>query len=68
MVLTEYPSLYTGLSGQTGVRVQPRVITVQNTDPGRVTVPLQPLVAKSALGQTWTSKTATHISVQVFLM
>lgn len=68
MVLTKYPSLYTGLSGRTGVPVQPRVITAQNAGPGCVTILLQPSVVKSALGQTWTSKTATHISVQVFLI
>jgi hypothetical protein len=68
MVLTKYPSLYTGLSGRTGAHAQPRVIMAQNTGPGCVTIPLQPSVVKNALGQTWTSKTATHISVQVLLI
>jgi hypothetical protein len=65
---SHYPSLYTGQSGQNGVHVQPLVMMVQNTDPGSATALLQPLVEKSALDQTWTSKTATLINVQVFLI
>jgi hypothetical protein len=64
----KYSSLYTGQNGQTGVHVQHHVMSVQNTGSGSATALLQPLVAKSALDQIWTSETATLINVQVFLI
>jgi hypothetical protein len=57
-------SMESGQSGQTGVPVQHHVVMAQNAGSERVTVLLQPLVGRTALALTPTSKNATLMSVQ----